>query len=180
MAEKTVDSGMNGTAKTGAGAAGKMRPMLVIAITAAAAAVAGSATVAIPAGHPTAAPAYAAAHSKEAPAAEPKVLDPVIFDVDRISVNLSGNGGRSFLVTTIALELRSKTVLDALNSKLKTAQLKDLLISILSAKSTADIDGKEKKDDLRRELRDELNIKLGLDSGIARVYFTEFNFGQSQ
>ena len=55
----------------------------------------------------------------------------------------------------------------------KSIQIKDRLISILSSKTLEDIEGLEARENLRKEVKDAVDVVLKAE-GVLQVYFTEF------
>lgn len=96
----------------------------------------------------------------------------LIVPLDSVIVNLCGSGGRRYLKAKINLEARDGEVKKKIESK--SVQIKDRLISILSSKTLEDIEGLEGQENLRREIKDAVDIVLKMESGVLQVYFTEF------
>ena len=55
----------------------------------------------------------------------------------------------------------------------KSIQIKDRLISILSSKTLEEIDGLEAQENLRKQIKDAVDVVLNVE-GVLQVYFTEF------
>lgn len=96
----------------------------------------------------------------------------MIMPVDPVIVNLSGSGGRRYLKAKVNLEARDGNVKKKIETKL--VQIKDRLISILSSKTLEDIEGLEGQENLRKEIKDTVDIILKMNGGVVQVYFTEF------
>jgi flagellar basal body-associated protein FliL len=89
-----------------------------------------------------------------------------------ITVNLAEERGRRYIKVGIVLEAKdSKAKTELENRGIET---RDLLNSIMAEKRIQDIDTKEKKDLLRREIQLSINERLGLPDAVTRVYFDQF------
>jgi len=111
----------------------------------------------------------------EDPAAEAEdVSTKVVYPIENIIVNLSGDRARRFLKTTIHLELSSSKVKELLEVEYNRVRLQDRLISLLSSRTLEEIEHPDCKSRLRREIRDELNLLFKLSNGVLHVYFTDF------
>ncbi|MHA1572709.1 MAG: flagellar basal body-associated FliL family protein [Alphaproteobacteria bacterium] len=97
-----------------------------------------------------------------------------IYDLPNVIVNLSGDRSRRYLKTSIHLEVKSKSIRDKLSLPYNQVRVKDAINTLLSSKSLEDVEGLDNRTRLRREIRDDLNLKLGLRDGIVSVYFSEF------
>lgn len=95
----------------------------------------------------------------------------LIVPVDTIVVNLSGSNGRRYLKAKINLEAKDGDVKKIIEAK--AIQIKDRLISILSSKTLEDIDGLEAQENLRKEIKDAVDVVLKVE-GVLQVFFTEF------
>ena len=95
----------------------------------------------------------------------------LIVPVDTIVVNLSGSNGRRYLKAKMNLEAKDGEVKKLIETK--SVQIKDRLISILSSKTLEDIDGLEAQENLRKEIKDAVDVVLKVE-GVLQVYFTEF------
>ena len=95
----------------------------------------------------------------------------LIIPVDTIVVNLSGSNGRRYLKAKINLEAKDGDVKKIIEAK--SIQIKDRLISIISSKTLEDIDGLEAQENLRKEIKDAVDVVLKVE-GVLQVYFTEF------
>ena len=89
-----------------------------------------------------------------------------------VIANLADESGRRYLRAGVVLEARdeqAKTRLEA-----RAIEVKDLLNSLLSEKSLKDVEGKDKRDQLRREVRLSINERLRLPDAVVQVYFSDF------
>ncbi len=100
--------------------------------------------------------------------------EPLIVSFESIITNISGTNGRRFLKARINLEVANTEVEGKVRGRM--VQLRDRLISLLSAKTIDELDGWEHQDVIRREIRDEFNILLHSEGseGVKQIYFTEF------
>lgn len=114
------------------------------------------------------------AGSQSAAGAPAASSEPLIVSFESIITNISGTNGRRFLKARINLEVANTEVEGKVRGRM--VQLRDRLISLLSAKILDELDGWERQDVIRREIRDEFNILLHSEGseGIKQIYFTEF------
>ena len=95
----------------------------------------------------------------------------LLVPLDTLIVNLSGSNGRRYLKAKINLDAKDGEVKKMIETK--SVQIKDRLISILSSKTLEDIDGLEGQENLRKEIKDAVDVVLKVE-GVLQVYFTEF------
>jgi len=93
-----------------------------------------------------------------------------IFELEPFIVNLQDNTGSRYLKVSIHLELDPMTLEEA---KLRTAQIRDAIIILLSSKSYADVGTVQGKYQLRDEIMARVNHIL-TGGKVRNVYFTEF------
>ena len=86
-------------------------------------------------------------------------------------INLKDESGRSYLKTTIILEILRKEAVEEVNKRMPV--LTDAIIFILSEKRPQDLKGPESMGNLKLEILTRLNQHLGPRT-IKRVYFDEF------
>ncbi len=86
-------------------------------------------------------------------------------------VNMAGSRGRRIARVTMEFEVDNDKVRDEIESR--TAQIRDIIIIILSSKTLESVASKEGKDSLREEVRDTVNGFL-TKGKIKKIYFTEF------
>ncbi len=96
----------------------------------------------------------------------------MIITFDPVIVNLSESGGRRYLKAKVNLEAKDGNAKKAIETKL--IQIKDRLISILSSNTLEDIEGLEGQENLRKEIKDAVDVLLKMECGVLQVYFTEF------
>ncbi len=94
-----------------------------------------------------------------------------IYKFDQLIVNLSSQGGRRYLKTTVDAELSTDKL--ALELDTKIPALRDVLISVLSSKTIEEISTVNGKEKLKDELVERMNESL-VDGKIVNIFFTEF------
>ena len=94
-----------------------------------------------------------------------------IFPLEAFIVNLSDQGGKRYLRTTISLELADQKTADELTKRLP--QIRDGILTILPTKKVDDLQSVEGKNALRTEISTQLNAMVGKDS-VKKIFFTEF------
>lgn len=108
---------------------------------------------------------------EEAEARDVSTTQDRLYTFEDIIVNVSGTECRRYLKTTIVFVLNDPKLRK--NMDAHKVQLLDMLNGLLSSKTIEDIDGFEKKQHLKRELRAEVNSLLGIKDAVPQVYFTE-------
>ena len=96
-----------------------------------------------------------------------------LVPLESFLVNLSGSRGRKLAKINLELEVNNIEVQEEIN-QLKP-KIRDIIIIILSSKTYAQVSTAEGKEQLRAEIRDQVNLFL-TKGQIAKVYFTEFIF----
>jgi flagellar FliL protein len=96
-----------------------------------------------------------------------------VVPLETFIVNLAGTKGRKVAKVNIELELKdlNGNVADEIDKR--KAQVRDIIIILLSAKSYEEVSTREGKDNLRAEIKDTINSFL-TKGKISSVYFTEF------
>lgn len=95
----------------------------------------------------------------------------VLHSLDSIIVNLQGSEGRRYLKITIAFNVKDQKMVEKLRQE--SVLVTDKLIMLLSSKKIEEIDGFDRKTELKREIRDEVNAALGIKDAITQVFFSE-------
>ena len=95
-----------------------------------------------------------------------------MYKLDPFVVNLSEPKGSRYLKTTIQLEMEDKPDLNA-ELERRSAQMRDVILALLTSKSSHDLQALEGKFRLREELLSRINALL-VNGTVIRVYFTEF------
>ena len=103
------------------------------------------------------------------PTAEPEKSN--LIPLETFLVNLSGTRGRKLVKINMELDVSgegSQAEIENLKPKIR-----DMIIIILSSKSYSQVSTQEGKDDLRAEIRNQVNLFL-TKGQIDQVFFTEF------
>jgi flagellar basal body-associated protein FliL len=95
-----------------------------------------------------------------------------MYNLESIIVNLDDAGLRRYLKITMHFEIKNDEIAALLNENRVTVI--DKLIVILSSKKLDEIGGYEQKTQLKREIRDEMNVLLNVKDAVQQVYFSEF------
>ncbi len=104
-------------------------------------------------------------------AAEEKSFIGKVVPLETFIVNLSGSKGRRIAKVNMELELQGDQVQVEIDKR--KAQIRDIIIIILSSKTYDEVALREGKDGLKNEIKDTLNAFL-TKGKILNVYFTEF------
>ena len=104
-------------------------------------------------------------------AKDPNAMVGDMFKLDPFVVNLNEPKGSRYLKTTIQLEMGDPE----LNTELerRSAQLRDVILALLTSKSSQELQALEGKFRLREELLSRINALL-VNGTVNRIYFTEF------
>lgn len=106
-----------------------------------------------------------------APAQEKKAEPGEVVTVADLVINPAGTGGRRYLKVAAAIEAKDAKAVKELG--LRTAQVRDLLIRDLSARTLDELTDPTAKEEMRQTLVDELNEIVGVGQ-VRHVYFTEY------
>lgn len=109
-------------------------------------------------------------HEKEGGGEEKKFVGQVI-PLEKFIVNLAGSKGRKVASVSMELEVKGAAVQEEIDKR--KAQLRDIIIIILSSKTYEEVSTREGKDNIRNEIKDTINSFL-VKGKIGQVYFTEF------
>ena len=121
--------------------------------------------------------ASAATDTKKEKEEKVELEDPgkkLMLAIGELVVNLDGDRARRFVKIDAHLELESKEIKTFVEAPYNTVRIRDMLVSLLSAKELDDVSGPDSKARLRGEIRSELNKLLNLRDGIVQVYFSNF------
>ncbi len=94
-----------------------------------------------------------------------------VIPLETFIVNLSGTKGRRVAKVNVELELEGEGAQEEIDKR--KAQLRDIIIITLSSKTYEQVELKEGKDELKSELKNNLNSFM-TKGKIKNVYFTEF------
>lgn len=112
--------------------------------------------------------------TQEAEHKEEKQFVGKVIPLETFIVNLAGSKGRKVAKVMMELELKDnkdKNVADEIDKR--KAQVRDIIIIILSAKKYEEISTKEGIENLKNEIKDTINSFL-TNGKITNVFFTEF------
>lgn len=111
------------------------------------------------------------AGEKEAKKEAAKADDGVTFALEPFVVNLSDPTGSRFLKVSLQLELASPIVME--KAKSKSPQIRDAVITLLTAKTSDALISPEGKLQLKDEINIRINQILG-ENSVKNVYLTDF------
>ncbi len=97
-----------------------------------------------------------------------------VVPLETFVINLANSKGRKVAKINIELELfdnEGQSVADEIDKR--KAQVRDMILIILSSKSYDEVSNRDGKDELRTEIKDNLNSFLN-NGKITNVFFTEF------
>ncbi len=94
-----------------------------------------------------------------------------IISLDTFLVNLVGDRGRKLVKVNMELEVSGEGILDEVTKQ--KPKIRDMIITITSSKIYSDISSKEGKENLRNEIKDQINLFL-TKGKIEKIFFTEF------
>ncbi len=102
---------------------------------------------------------------------EEKSISQKIIPLETFIVNLAGSKGRRVAKVNMELAVESENVATEIDQR--RAQVRDIIIILLSGKSYDQVANKEGKDQLKEQIKDTVNAFL-TKGKIKEVYFTEF------
>jgi flagellar FliL protein len=111
------------------------------------------------------------AEAQKKDATEEKVTIGRVIPLETFIINLSGSKGRRIAKVNMEMELQGEDVQTEIDRR--KAQIRDIIIIILSSKTYDEVSNREGKDLLKNEIKDTLNAFL-TKGKIVNVYFTEF------
>lgn len=100
---------------------------------------------------------------------EPEVLP--VFSLKPFVVNLADSKGRRYLKVTMKLELSSDDLLEEV--KKRQPQIRDVILTLLSSKTSDEVESMEGKFLLRQEIIKRVNTFL-VTGKITKIYLEEF------
>lgn len=98
-------------------------------------------------------------------------LGKFLYSVDDIIVNPAGTKGKELLLASVAFDLQSEE--NKMEMEGKEILVKDLVISVLSSKSTVQLGNTTYRDTLRNEIQGKLGEFLP-SVGVNKVYFSKY------
>ncbi len=98
-----------------------------------------------------------------------------VVPLETFIVNLAGSKGRRVAKVNMELELKDSEDDGKLQAEIeqRKAQIRDIIIIILSSKTYEEVSTREGKDNLRNEIKDTINSFITTGK-ISNVFFTEF------
>ncbi len=108
-------------------------------------------------------------------ASEKKDFVGKVVPMETFIVNLAGSKGRRVAKVNMELELRESEGEGKIAAEIeqRKAQIRDIIIIILSSKTYEEVSSREGKDNLRSEIKDTINSFITTGK-ISNVFFTEF------
>jgi len=172
LEELLVDEEQEDTAASQAAGKSRLKTLLIFAAIAAGS-ITAAYTVVSALGAPVAPeqqPPPRLADAEEPPPLNPQAQQ-VLYSLDSMIVNLADTEARRYLKASVVLGVKDAPTVKALQEQ--RVMLTDKMIVLLSSKTIDQVDGLERKEDLKREIRDEVNNLLGIRDAVVNVYFTE-------
>jgi flagellar FliL protein len=113
--------------------------------------------------------------TQEAEAQAPKSFVGKVVPMETFIVNLAGTKGRKVAKVNMEFELKDSADEGKISGEIeqRKAQIRDVIIIILSSKTFEEVSTPEGKDNLRGEIKDRINSFLTTGK-ISNVFFTEF------
>ncbi|MBO9668604.1 MAG: flagellar basal body-associated FliL family protein [Bdellovibrio sp.] len=111
------------------------------------------------------------AEAQHKEATEEKELVGKVVPLETFIVNLAGSKGRRVAKVNIELELKGDNAAEEIDKR--KAQIRDIIIIILSSKTYEEVSSREGRDGLKNEIKDTINSFL-VQGKISNVLFTEF------
>lgn len=111
------------------------------------------------------------AETQKAEASEDHSFIGRVVPLETFVVNLAESKGRKIAKVNIEIELKGDNVAEEIEKR--KAQVRDIIIILLSSKTYDEVSTKEGKEALRTEIKEQLNAFLATGQ-ISNVYFTEF------
>lgn len=94
-----------------------------------------------------------------------------LYSVENLVINPAGTKGTRFLMTTIVFEIGAPSVVEELRRR--EAQVRDVLLTLLSSKTVEELVDVEARDALRDELRDAV-LAMVPRGQVGSVYFSQY------
>ena len=94
-----------------------------------------------------------------------------VYEIEDIVVNPAGTGGSRFLSVSFGFDVQSKELADDMAAR--EAQVRDVLITILSSKTVSDLTDPKQKEIMRLQIKKRLSQVLNTDQ-LAGVFYTDF------
>lgn len=111
------------------------------------------------------------AEAQHKEATEEKDVIGKVVPLETFIVNLAGSKGRRIAKVNIELELKGDHAAEEIDKR--KAQIRDIIIIIISSKTYEEVSSREGRDGLKNEIKDTINSFL-VQGKISNVLFTEF------
>lgn len=111
------------------------------------------------------------AEAQHKEATEEKEVIGKVVPLETFVINLAGSKGRKVAKVNMEIEMTGTHALEEIEKR--KAQIRDIIIIILSSKTYEEVSTREGKDSLRNEIKDTINSFL-VQGKISNVFFTEF------
>jgi flagellar FliL protein len=105
-------------------------------------------------------------------ASKTNVENGTLVAVPEFTTNISDSAGNRYLKVEVSVELGDKKNAEAEKVKTFMPIVRDSILTILSSKTVADLDVRNRSN-IKQEIQNDLNNKLGKDF-IKNIYFTNF------
>ena len=103
---------------------------------------------------------------------EPKEAAGTVHIIDNMVLNPAMTSGARFLLVATAIEVAEPGLLEEL--KVRDAEARDVLISVLGARTVEQLSDLAQRDSLRAEITRAFNTMLAKPKAVRRVYFPQF------
>ena len=103
---------------------------------------------------------------------EPKEATGTVHVIDNMVLNPAMTSGARFLLVATAIEVTEPRLMEEL--KVRDAEARDVLISVLGARTVEQLSDLAQRDSLRAEIMRAFNTMLAKPKAVRRVYFPQF------
>jgi len=103
---------------------------------------------------------------------EPKEAIGTVHVIDNMVLNPAMTSGARFLLVATAIEVTEPSLMEEL--KVRDAEARDVLISVLGARTVEQLSDLAQRDSLRAEIMNAFNTMLAKPKAVRRVYFPQF------
>ena len=92
--------------------------------------------------------------------------------MENLVLNPAGSNGTRFLMAAVAAELKDEQVKEDMTAR--DAELRDAVLRLLGERTVDQLADVTVREELKKQLTDSLNARLGKKGAIKRVYFPQF------
>jgi flagellar FliL protein len=92
--------------------------------------------------------------------------------MENLVLNPAGSNGTRFLMAAVAAELKDEKVKEDMTAR--DAELRDAVLRLLGERTVDQLSDVTMREELKKQLTDSLNSRLGMKGAIKRVYFPQF------